>query len=308
MNIQDRDMWEDFRRSCPELHGYSFSFRWIDFQAHWHEAERITMALAEEGRTKDLFAGMRNGKYLFAGPDRAPGGCSDPHNLNEFLTHFSRPKTLLCTNHLLDMTRDVNFDMLIDLENVESPDHYIRQHVSSNARRSLKKAKAAGFQARKGNIDEFCECYREMAARNHVRKPFPPIYFSALEKTLGDELILKTFHLKGRVVGASMLFITPSQVHDYFVISKSEAFSRGLPSLLFMDMIEEAFLRKKPYVNCGPSSPWDGSFEFKRRFGAKPKQINAYLLNANIMERTIFFMKSGLKKRKSRAALSLQAA
>jgi hypothetical protein len=129
-----------------------------------------------------------------------------------------------------------------------------------------------------------------------------------LVEALGDEVIISSVSSDDKILGASLVFVTPSQIHDYFVLAKSEAFSEGLPSLLFMNMIEQAFSYGKETVNCGPSAPWDGSFEFKRRFGASPVPVYAYLMNGTLMEKYLFYIKRRIKRKKTHAALARQAA
>ena len=165
--------------------------------------------------------------------------------------------------------------------------------------------KKKGFEFRNGTLDEFLACYNELCSRKKIRNPLPEAYFVLLFKIMGEQVILKSVYLNHQLMGSSLLFVTPGLIHDFFVLSMTDGFRLGLPSLLFADLIEEALSRKLKYVNLGPSAPWDGGFEFKRRFGATPCSVYACQLNTGLVRKTCFRLKSMIKEYKGAKVLTL---
>ncbi len=299
VEVNDRWKWEIARNDKPKMHGYSFSFNWLNFQAQWYSGKRVTVALVDDQKIYDLFAGIQKDKIIWAGPANSPGGCIDSHHIDFFCKHFADYRIYLHSYNSLPLARDVNYEMIIDLNGVKSVDQYIIENTSENIKRKYRKGLNRRFTVKEGNVGTFFKCYDELAKRKRIRHPFPIDYFHSMIDLLGDEIILRSFYLNDRLMGSSLLIVTPSHIHDYFVLAKTEAFNEGLPAVLFVHMIEEALQRGKRWVNCGPSSPWDGNYEFKRRFGAKPKEIYSYILHGKPLEVSSLRLKSWIKRWKS---------
>ncbi|MBW2056242.1 MAG: GNAT family N-acetyltransferase [Deltaproteobacteria bacterium] len=297
VRIDDMQAWETIRAATSDLRGYSFSYRWLSFQAAWTGGKRITVALyGDDGRLLDVFAGVERGGVVLAGPEKAPGGCIDPCHLTAFSEYFSKKKMYLTSLRRFPFRHDENYELVIDLKGIESLDQFVRERVSRDARQRYGKARRKGYEVRPGLVDDFMECYLELSRRKRVTSPFPKDYFERMMNHLGDEAILKSFWLGEELMGSSLLFVTPAQIHSYFLLSKQKAFKDGLSALIYLDMVAEALRRGKGTANCGPSSPWDGTFAFKRRFGARPRRVFSYIVNGGFLERMLFLAKTKVKQ------------
>ena len=60
------------------MHGYSFGFDWLEFQAHWLNGKRITLALVDRERVLDIFSGVLLRDKILAGPESALAGALNP--------------------------------------------------------------------------------------------------------------------------------------------------------------------------------------------------------------------------------------
>ncbi|GAX60358.1 translation elongation factor Ts [Candidatus Scalindua japonica] len=300
VRINDRLAWENVRKDKPEMHGYSFSYNWLNFQARWHSGERITAALVDGRKIYDLFAGIRKDNIIWAGPANAPGGSSSSYHTDLFCKHFGDDRIYLNSYNALPLARDVNYEMVIDLHEIKSVDEYISVNTSENIKRKYRKGVKKNIIVKEGNVSTFFKCYDELVKRKSIRYPFTIDYFHSMIDLLGEEIILRSFYLEDRLMGSSLLMVTPSHIHNYFVLAKTESFIEGFPAVLFVQMIEEALQRNKRWVNCGPSSPWDGSYEFKRRFGARPKEIYSYIIQGKPLEVSSLRLKSWIKRWKGK--------
>lgn len=287
--------WEATRSRIKGLHPYSFSFRWLTFQARWRGQDRISDFIMDEGRPVDAFAGIRGPKSIWAGI----GGCLHPERL-DLIRKTYNDTIFLNMADAASTSVDINYELVIPLGDVSCVGQFFQQRVSANARRNYKKALSAGVEIIQGDTASFYDCYRELCRRKRVRHPFPRAYFDRLVQDMSDEVLLKTAVMGNSVVGTLLVFITPSVVHNYFVMAKSRGFKTGVPALLYAEMVKEALERGKQWVNLGPSSPWDGTFEFKRRFGAVCRPVYTHLLNATVLQRFLFGVKRFAKRYKTK--------
>lgn len=307
-SIKERDVWEAFRLKRPEIHGYSYSYRWIRFQADWMNGVPVTLGLWEDGRLLDVFAGVSKGRTIYAGPEMTPGGCIRPENVGHFLKHLPTPRVNLTTLYRTKPESDSHYELVIDLEQIETVEAYKMSKVSKDARQRYNKAKKKGVQIQNGCLDDFMDCYLDMCRRNRVRFPLENAYFRCMSDHLKDEMAIRSFLLDGRLMGSSMLIRTPGQIHAYFLLSKQEAFKLGLSAYLFFDLVSEALTQGKSVANCGPSAPWDGTFSFKQRLGARPVPLYTTQIQPGPLQSCLFQIKRKVKGHKSRKYLEIAEA
>ncbi|WP_456488418.1 GNAT family N-acetyltransferase [Caminibacter pacificus] len=167
--------------------------------------------------------------------------------------------------------------MRLDIENKTAEE--IMKTFSTNTRKALKKGLKANFEFCAGNKARHIETFYKMystALHNHGTPHYGKDFFYALRDALGDRLKFNCFYVGDEVAGSSCVMYDEEFTMAQWLGINPKFRNSGVGYLIYYREIEESIARGKKILDFGRSGFETGTYEFKRRFRAKPVKIDIY--------------------------------
>jgi FemAB-related protein (PEP-CTERM system-associated) len=146
----------------------------------------------------------------------------------------------------------------------------------SEIRNRIRKAEKAGLKINKGDITHLDDFYRVFAI--NMRDLGTPVYsktfFKNMLEEFPDSVRIFSVLLKHEVIGAGILVFFKDTLEMPWVSSMRKYFKLAPNNLLYWEAIKYACEKGLKYFDFGRSSWNSGTFTFKKRWGAQPKQLH----------------------------------
>jgi serine/alanine adding enzyme len=170
--------------------------------------------------------------------------------------------------------------MVLDLKDTEEA---VWADLRSEIRNRIRKSEKEGVLVAEGGselIPEFYEVFaenmRDLGSPVHSRR-----FFESMFKFVPEQLRLVCARWKGIPVAAGIT-VTFQDCVEMPWVSASKRFQKIAPNnAVYWHAIRESCKRRSKRFDFGRSTPGSGTFEFKRRWGAKPLQLHWQYLEKN---------------------------
>ena len=156
----------------------------------------------------------------------------------------------------------------------------ILKNFKSEARNRVRKAEKLGLQMDTGK--QYLQEFYEVFAAN-MRDLGTPVFsfkfFQYLVEEFPRETDLLIVKLKDRVIAAMFMFFFKNTIYTPFIPSLKQYFSYCPNDLLYWKTIEYGYQRGIEYLDFGPNRKNPGALKFKRKFGAKLRDVYDYYIS-----------------------------
>ncbi len=145
--------------------------------------------------------------------------------------------------------------------------------IPKKTRNMVRKAQRFAYQVRRTRE---LNAFYELLARNYRRlgtPVFPRAWFEALCENYGERVDVREVILEGRVVAASLNFLYRGEMHTYYAASRAEYFAKAPNNYLYFDHLLWAAENGFRAFDFGRSKKQTGNYEFKKHWGAAPREL-----------------------------------
>ncbi len=145
--------------------------------------------------------------------------------------------------------------------------------IPKKTRNMVRKAQRFPYQVRRTRS---IEGFYELLALNYRRlgtPVFPRAWFEALCEHYGERLEIREVMLEGRVVAASLNLLYRGEMHTYYAASRAEYFAKAPNNYLYFDHLLWAAGHGCRRFDFGRSKKETGNYEFKKHWGAAPREL-----------------------------------
>jgi len=177
------------------------------------------------------------------------------------------------------VTSEDKVAMLIDLE---SDPEVLWSRFNPKLRQTIRKAEKSGLQITVGSEENIERFYDVFSA--NMRELGSPVYhkdfFRAVLSEFPNEMLIFAVTYRGKTIGAAFVGLFKKRVEGFWASSLREYFDLSPNEYLYWKQLEYACGHGYSRFDLGRSTKDSGSFKFKRKFGAQPKQLYwQYYLN-----------------------------
>lgn len=192
------------------------------------------------------------------------------------LRHIERRET----GHL--PTKQHKVTMLLDLASSTESQW---QAFDPKLRNQIRKAQKNGLNFRMGRLELLSDFY-EVFARN-MRDLGTPVYskrfFCNVMETFGDSTAIGAVYHDGKIVAAGLAVWFAGKIEIPWASSIKDYKSLCPNHMLYWELMQFAIARGFTEFDFGRSTPDEGTYNFKKQWGAKPIQLNwQYLMEAGV--------------------------
>ena len=305
INVQEKHKWDDYVQSKPNVAPY--------LQFAWGEA--IHQAY---GHTYSYFAAFHNQKvvgvlpliYLKPPFRKAEicslpfcdiGGClADTSEIEEALLSYAKNLTQeykasqlqlrvskLQAENKFTPKQGQKVSMILPLP---SDSETLFNSFKSKLRSQIRKAEKNGLTVELGNNRECIDAFYHVFSHNMHRLGSPvhsKSFFQALSTKYKENMIVSVVKLQDTVVGAGIVLLT----HDCAVIpwaSTHDKYNKLAPNmLLYWSLLEFVSNNGIKTFDFGRSSFGEGTYKFKKQWGAQPQALTwrTFIANAELAEK-----------------------
>ncbi|RMD87528.1 MAG: GNAT family N-acetyltransferase [Candidatus Dadabacteria bacterium] len=150
---------------------------------------------------------------------------------------------------------------------------------SPSKRRGIKRHGDVYVWRKGGDIGRFYDMYLSTLGRRGGKPRFGLKDFEVLASECGDLVEFRElFTESGDFAGSAMNLVSGGSVTVYYAFAHPKFFKMRASEALYANIIKEAISNGLDLVDLGPSSPGDGTYEFKLELGAEPFTYYSYSL------------------------------
>jgi FemAB-related protein (PEP-CTERM system-associated) len=284
----DAASWDAFVQSHPEATGYHlWAWRDVFRQAFGHET--IYLAATRGGVivgilpivVLDTWAFGRFGVSL---PFVNYGGVvsSEEEAARALVEEASRIAAARRWKHLEIRHLDQRFPQLAPKRHkvamylpLAADETRLFEQIDRKVRNLVRKAQKNNFDTAQGGVERLGEFY-EVFARNmrDLGTPvYAPSFFEAVLRAFPDRARLHLVLDKAAPVAASLTFAWRDMVEVPWASSLKEYRAQSPNMLLYWEMLRAAVADGHKTFDFGRSTPDEGTFQFKRQWGAEPRPM-----------------------------------
>lgn len=285
----DGAAWDSFVASHPESTNYhQYGWRRVVEQSFGHK----TYYLAARNAGDDIcgllpLVHMKSalfGSFLVSLPFFNYGGvlCNNQSDIEPLLDNARSILNEVYADHIelrhMNMiqnklaTKQHKVSMFLDLEKDEEAQWKV---LDAKVRNQVRKAEKCGLTAIKGHL-ELLDGYYEVFCRN-MRDLGTPVYdkkfFQNILETFPDTTCIISVMLKGKTVASGLLTWFKDTLEVPWASSISDYREMCPNNLLYWEAIRFAIRNGSGRFDFGRSTPGEGTFRFKKQWGAKPVQL-----------------------------------
>ncbi len=169
-------------------------------------------------------------------------------------------------------TKEHKVTMILDLERDEDAQW---KALDAKVRNQVRKAEKSGLQAVTGHM-ELLDGFYEVFCRN-MRDLGTPVYgkdfFRNILETFPDTTRIISVMLEGKMVASGILTWFRDSLEVPWASSISDYREMCPNNLLYWEAIQFAIRNGAKKFDFGRSTPGEGTFRFKKQWGAKPVQL-----------------------------------
>lgn len=149
------------------------------------------------------------------------------------------------------------------------------EQVDRKVRNQVRKAQKSGFETAQGGVELLGEFYQVFARnmRDLGTPVYAPGFFGAVLRAFPDRARLFVVRDKSTPVSASLTFAWRDMVEVPWASSLKEYRSQCPNMLLYWEMLRAAVAAGAGTFDFGRSTPDEGTFHFKRQWGAEPRPM-----------------------------------
>ena len=145
--------------------------------------------------------------------------------------------------------------------------------IPKKTRNMVRKARRFPYQVRRTrSLDGFYE----LLAHNYRRlgtPVFPRVWFEALCENYGGAVDVREVLLDGRLAAASLNFLYKGEMHTFYAASRAEYLPKAPNNYLYFDHLLWAAEHGCRSFDFGRSKKGTGNYEFKKHWGAAPREL-----------------------------------
>lgn len=285
----DRAVWDAFVDSCPEATSYHlYAWRGVIEQSFGHRTHYLA-ALDGAGKVLGVLplVHMKSalfGNFLVSVPFVNYGGllCASPVARQSLLQAAENLRKTLGAEHV--ELRHLGFEV----EGLPSREHKVtmvlplqsapdEQWSGFNAklRNQVRKAEKSGLECRIGHLEYLDDFYR-VFARN-MRDLGTPVYgkefFRNVLGAFPDTTRIVTVSLEGKTVAAGILYRYRDRIEMPWASSIADFKALCPNNMLYWESIRFAIGLGCTQFDFGRSTPNEGTYNFKKQWGAEPVQL-----------------------------------
>lgn len=154
----------------------------------------------------------------------------------------------------------------------------------SKLKSQIRKAEKNGLTFDAGNSQEYVDKFYGVLSRN-MKDLGSPVHskqwFSEIAKSYNDKSLIGLVKMNDIVIGAGLLLFAGNKVAIPWASTLRE-YNRYSPNmLLYWNLLKLSADADYQYFDFGRSSPDEGTFKFKKQWGAQPIALNWEIFNAN---------------------------
>jgi CelD/BcsL family acetyltransferase involved in cellulose biosynthesis len=156
-----------------------------------------------------------------------------------------------------------------------SPEDALFARIDRKVRNQIRKAQKSGFTSAVGGVELAGEFYQVFARtmRDLGTPVYTPRLFEELLRALPDRAKVHVVRLGAEPVAASITIAWRDTVEVPWAASLKEHRSNCPNMLLYWDMLRTALTSGAATFDFGRSTPNEGTFDFKRQWGAEPRPM-----------------------------------
>jgi hypothetical protein len=156
-----------------------------------------------------------------------------------------------------------------------SPEDALFQRIDRKVRNQIRKAQKSGFTSADGGVELAGEFYQVFARtmRDLGTPVYTPRLFEELLRALPDRAKVHVVRLGAEPVAASITIAWRDTVEVPWAASLKEHRSNCPNMLLYWDMLRTSLSSGAVTFDFGRSTPDEGTFDFKRQWGAEPRPM-----------------------------------
>lgn len=156
-------------------------------------------------------------------------------------------------------------------------EEYIFQHLSRNARKSIRRAIKRDVTVRpikaEKELKGYFEVYRDTIDRwgDDTKHIFPQDIFLNIYKDAGDAVKIWVAEMNGKIIAVLTVFYWNQLVTPFHTASLKDYFNCCPNNILHMEVIKDAIKKNYRYYDFGPSLGQEGVIQFKNSFRPEKK-------------------------------------
>lgn len=293
---EQRARWDAYVQGCSSA-TMCHQFAWKDVIEHAYGHGTHYLMADREGKTVGILPLVLVqrpllGSSLTSMPFMDYGGvCADDADTAQFLVERARAlmreqksrslELRQCDSSVrLGSCREDKVSMILDLSpGAES----IWKALPAKVRNQVRKAEKSGLTVCVGGaelLDEFYEIFivnmRDLGSPVHGK-----VFFSEMCVAMGDSVRVTLVRDGKRTVGGLIALFFKDTMFVPWASSLREYFSKCPNNLLYWDAIQDGCKRGYAKFDFGRSTIGSGTYDFKKQWGAQPKQLHWEVLNVD---------------------------
>lgn len=288
IDAPDRAAWDAFVHAHPEATGYHlWGWRDVFMQAFGHES--VYLAATRGGAIVGILPICVMNTWLFGRfgaslPFVNYGGVvsSDEEAARALVDEASRIAAAGKWKHLEIRHLDQRFPQLAPKRHkvgmylpLASDETKLWEQIDRKVRNQVRKAQKNNFDTARGGVERLGAFY-DVFARNmrDLGTPvYAPSFFEAILNAFPDRSHLHIVFDKSTPISASFTFAWRDMVEVPWASSLKEYRSQCPNMLLYWEMLRATVADGHKTFDFGRSTPDEGTFHFKRQWGAEPRPL-----------------------------------
>lgn len=179
------------------------------------------------------------------------------------------------TQHVYNGLQEKTAKVSMRLELPDEPDN-LWNSFTSKLRSQVKRPKKDGMYSKLGGLNELDSFYSvfTITMRDLGTPVYPKEFFRNILATFPDTTYIQTIYTKDGIPAASGFLVGFKKMLEIPWAASLRSFNKSSPNmLLYWESLKFACEKGYDYFDFGRSTPGEGTYRFKKQWGAKPHQL-----------------------------------
>lgn len=273
-NESYRDDWQRIVARCGSLY---HDIRWKQVIAEAYHLQPAYYLIKDNGKTIGIFPGFNTRKNTVISMPYLPFAglaVSDPALFTGALHELLRAnKNSSFTLKQLSDTQPANPGYVTMIKKLEATKDEEFNKLSSRLKNKVRNACKVPFELKKTSVAEFYPIY--LKATNALGTPGHSIrFFNLLKHAFDDICHIHNLILDGKSIGVIFEIDYKGTRHDLWIFSLKQYLEHQPNIYLYWKTLEDSVNKGLSYYDFGRSTYEQGTYVFKKQWGAKPVFLN----------------------------------